>query len=349
MNLGGCILVQPNAVGQLAAERAQAAAAACPQSDVTDYADEASRMATLAQATDAIIERVEATRAEVEREIRNANAERDTNMARVAELEAERRVLDDQKSAANQRRRERDGYSMYSEEGAEEIRLQAAMDEKSALIARHREQAYGLTMGVLDCRYTRVSGGGDNVWVDLPGRAGESEINVGPGATADLSIGSHRYLIDASGTITTTYATYYADAEGVGAEDRAILAAQKLRLVDAFLAQQQSIRADQADSANQAAARAEQEAAARCDYVSEFADDAVPAPPPATTGQYDQDIYNAQSQGLPGAPPPPPPSGGTCDEGSAIYGTCNGYMSICAICTGGCPPECEPCRAAGCF
>lgn len=78
------------------------------------------------------------------------------------------------------------------------------------------------------------------------------------------------------------------------------------------------------------------------------------APPPASTGQFDQDIHNAQSQGLPGAapappPPPPPPPAGTCEMGSPIYETCTGYTTMCSICTGDCPPECAPCRAAGCF
>lgn len=71
--------------------------------------------------------------------------------------------------------------------------------------------------------------------------------------------------------------------------------------------------------------------------------------PPATTGLFEQDVYGAQSVGLPGGAPVPPPPAGSCPVGSPLYFSCQADMTMCSVCTGDCPPTCDPCRAAGCF
>lgn len=93
--------------------------------------------------------------------------------------------------------------------------------------------------------------------------------------------------------------------------------------------------------------QAEEEAHRQMENAADLCDDNLltgPTLPPSATDLYDQDIYGAQSQGLPGTPPPPPPAG-TCELDGPMYMMCIGGAIIDT-----CPSSaCSTCRAAGCF
>lgn len=79
-------------------------------------------------------------------------------------------------------------------------------------------------------------------------------------------------------------------------------------------------------------------AAAACDF-SPVTDLLQPLP---ATGLYDQDIFNAQGQGL-GTPPPT----FSCAPDTPIYSIC--IPNYQTQCTGQDTPQCNACRAAGCI